>query len=146
MVWAKQFFNNAQDFYQSKIQDLLVPKNNRIRVAVLDTGVDEESTFWRGACRIRKMKGSPIRETKSFVGAPIDDELGHGTNVAAIILKIAPESDLYIAKISRGPEAEGTQQIIEARFSETTSSCRCELSTANRRTRQSIGQYNMTST
>ncbi|KAL1848858.1 hypothetical protein Daus18300_013470 [Diaporthe australafricana] len=114
VVWAKEFFDSAQVFYQSNIEFLPVTRDNRIRVAVLDTGVDETSNFWRGASRIRKIKGSPIRETKHFVGDSIDDELGHGTDVAAIISKIAPESDLYIAKISRGREAEGTQQIIEA--------------------------------
>ncbi|KAB5536167.1 hypothetical protein GE09DRAFT_1141615 [Coniochaeta sp. 2T2.1] len=114
VVWAAQFFDSADDFYQSNIQKLPVTENNRIRIAVLDTGVDVASPFWRGRSRIRKIKNSPIKETKHFVGDSIDDELGHGRNVAAIISKIAPEADLYIAKISRGRVAEGTQQIIDA--------------------------------
>jgi hypothetical protein len=50
---------------------------------------------------------------KHFVGDSVEDSQGHGTNVAAIISKIAPEADLYIAKVSQGKENEGTQQIID---------------------------------
>ena len=117
-MWAAEFFDNAHEFYQSNIHDIPVTKDNRIRIAVLDTGVDDTSSFWRGRSRIRKIKGSPIKDTKLFVGDSIDDELGHGTNVAAIISKIAPEADLYIAKIARGKEAEGTQQITDVRILE----------------------------
>lgn len=115
MLWANTFFEHAQYFYNTKIRDLPVATDKRIRIAVLDTGVIQTSQFWRGRSHTRNPKDSPIRETKSFVGDPIDDEVGHGTNVAAIISKIAPESDLYIAKISRGWDTEGTQQIIEVK-------------------------------
>ncbi|KJZ70855.1 hypothetical protein HIM_09769 [Hirsutella minnesotensis 3608] len=114
VMWAAEFFKSAHDFYQSNIQDIPVTENNRIRIAVLDTGVDDRSSFWRGRSGIRKIKGSPIKKTEHFVGDSIDDELGHGTNVAAIISKIAPEADFYIAKISRGRETKGTQHIIDA--------------------------------
>lgn len=51
----------------------------------------------------------------SFVGAPNEygDIFGHGTNVAHLILKVAPEADLYIAKISQGQEQEGEDLVVK---------------------------------
>ncbi|OAL03888.1 hypothetical protein IQ06DRAFT_302808 [Phaeosphaeriaceae sp. SRC1lsM3a] len=112
--WALKFFKNADDFYESNIQHMPVTESNRIRIAVLDTGVNIEGSFWRGRSRVRQIKSSPIKKTMSFIGDSVHDESGHGTNVAAIISKLAPEADLYIAKISHGKETEGTQQIIDA--------------------------------
>jgi hypothetical protein len=85
--------------------------------------VNDKSIFWRGRKGIRSQRDSPIRETKHFVGDSVDDEQGHGTNVAAIISKIAPEADLYIAKVSHGKENEGTQQIIDVSILKLPSLC-----------------------
>jgi len=41
------------------------------------------------------------------------DSFGHGTNVASLILRIAWEADLYIAKISKGQEEEEPEPIVK---------------------------------
>jgi len=35
-----------------------------------------------------------------------NDTSGHGTNVAGLVLRLAPETDLYIAKISKGSKLD----------------------------------------
>ncbi|RTE81984.1 hypothetical protein BHE90_003558 [Fusarium euwallaceae] len=70
----------------------------RVRIAVLDTGVD----FGHAGIADAKEKGR-IRDEwcHSWVGADAkdeDDEL-HGTNCAYLLHKSAPEADIYIAKV-----------------------------------------------
>jgi len=74
-----------------------------IKVAVIDTGIDEAHPDFAGR----------IRATKSFVSSSASDDNGHGTHVAGTIagsgaksngkyVGVAPEADLYIAKVLRG--------------------------------------------
>ncbi|KAI8674311.1 Peptidase-S8 domain-containing protein [Fusarium keratoplasticum] len=70
----------------------------RVRIAVIDTGVD----FGHAGIADAKEKGR-IREEwcHSWVGADAkdeDDEL-HGTNCAYLLHKSAPEADIYIEKV-----------------------------------------------
>ncbi|PVH69595.1 subtilisin-like protein, partial [Cadophora sp. DSE1049] len=87
----------------------------KIRIAILDTGIDEDHSFFKGIKRTRRARDSPFKHMQSFTGdSNAADSFGHGTNVAALILKIAPEADLYIAKISRGQKEEGPEPIVQA--------------------------------
>ncbi|KAK5652012.1 hypothetical protein OQA88_10915 [Cercophora sp. LCS_1] len=85
---------------------------DRIKVAVLDTGFDKEEEGTRGIIdkiehdrgkKGRNWNDGPIKLVKSFVDdGDGRDTCGHGTRVAQLILRLAPQADLYIAKISRG--------------------------------------------
>ena len=69
-----------------------------IKIAVLDTGVDLTHSFIKGA-----KKQNRIKLTKCFVeGVTTQDSHGHGTHVAALLLKVAPDAQLYIAKVATG--------------------------------------------
>jgi len=84
----------------------------RIKVAVLDTGLDKNGTTTRGIIdeieqnrgkRGRRWHDGPIKQTTSFVGGSGDeDTCGHGTRVAQLILRLAPQADLYVARVSKG--------------------------------------------
>ncbi len=78
-------------------------KGKGIKVAVVDTGIDETHPDFEGR----------IIATKSFVGGTALDDNGHGTHVASTILGsgvksggkyvgVAPEASLYVAKVLRG--------------------------------------------
>ncbi|KAK4206459.1 hypothetical protein QBC37DRAFT_300762 [Rhypophila decipiens] len=69
----------------------------KIRVAILDTGLDGSDMFFRGAA-------SRIRGKRSWVGREEDyhDTSGHGTHVARLFLTLAPSAELYVAKIAEG--------------------------------------------
>ncbi|KAK2608930.1 hypothetical protein QQS21_002506 [Conoideocrella luteorostrata] len=110
--YAEDFLQRAEQFYDSKIACIQI--GPRIRIAILDTGVDVNNPFFRGVRQRRVKKDSPFKGYKSFVGNLETDTFGHGTNVAASLLRIAPEADLYIAKISQNEEHAGTDQIVEA--------------------------------
>ena len=73
-----------------------------VKVAVLDTGIDETHPDFTGR----------IVTSKSFIGGSARDDNGHGTHVAGIIggsgarsngryRGVAPESSLYIGKVLR---------------------------------------------
>jgi subtilisin family serine protease len=71
-----------------------------IKIAVLDTGVDVTHSFIKGAMK----KPQRIKTTRSFVDGVKDtqDSHGHGTHVAALLLKVAPDAHLYIARVASG--------------------------------------------
>ncbi|KAL8364522.1 hypothetical protein RB595_003685 [Gaeumannomyces hyphopodioides] len=89
----------------------------RIKVAILDTGLDLTHPTIKNDCRGR------IKEWKSWLpgraGTNVCDASGHGTHVAALLLDIAPESDVYIAQIADAvadadPQTVSPHQIAEA--------------------------------
>ncbi|WAO84616.1 Subtilisin-like protein [Fusarium falciforme] len=112
-AWATAFLERAEGFYNRHIHHL--PSENRIRVAILDTGIDDTKVFFRAAKQNRTRRDSPVILRRSFLnGISVTDTDGHGTNVAALVLKMAPEADLYVAKISSGHEVDGTEHIADA--------------------------------
>ena len=71
----------------------------RIKIAVLDSGVDEDDGVIRGAIKTKR-----IVARKSWVGNDEDhhDTYGHGTHVVRLLRKTAPTADIYVAKICNG--------------------------------------------
>lgn len=78
-----------------------------VRIAVLDTGFhgDDEDYFLLAAEPRIKLK-------QNFTGGGSDDchdYHGHGTHVARLLLRFAPEADIYVAKISASRTLEKTR-------------------------------------
>ncbi|KAI1123342.1 hypothetical protein F5Y10DRAFT_270207 [Nemania abortiva] len=111
---AEAFFSAFDKFRQRHI----TPKTNegrngrpRIRIAVLDTGINTQDEDIRGLVdeikdgrkkqKTPKTDRNPIKKIEGFTGDEGDegdDKFGHGTHVAALVLRTAPEADIYIAK------------------------------------------------
>ncbi|CAM1505661.1 Fc.00g112980.m01.CDS01 [Cosmosporella sp. VM-42] len=71
-------------------------RNEKVRIAILDTGIDDEDILIETA-----LQNGRIRDTRDFVsGSDVRDSYGHGTHVTRLLLQIAPAAELYIAKIS----------------------------------------------
>lgn len=95
-VMQKDINHNLQKWNDEKVY------GKNIKIAVLDTGIDKNNSD------LSYIKGA------NFTSDKIDefaDDNGHGTKIAGIIgarknnhtlLGIAPESDLYIAKVANG--------------------------------------------
>ena len=76
-------------------------RKSRVKIAVLDTGVDFKHPFIDGAVKTKR-----IQVATSFVNndESIQDSFGHGTHVAKLLLEVAPDAELLVAKIAE----EGT--------------------------------------
>lgn len=75
--------------------------DNRVKIAILDTGVD-------AAHPLVKEHKKRIRAYKSWTDSNIADEdiNGHGTHATCLLLDIAPNEDIYIARIAEGSESD----------------------------------------
>ena len=104
---ADEFFCLYDVFYERYMR----PKRlrARIKIAVLDTGIDITHPTIAGHLeRIKSERfmasggkiDNIIKATRSFVeGEPVD-QCGHGTRVVELLLRVAPHADLYLGKIS----------------------------------------------
>ncbi|KAL8296015.1 hypothetical protein RB600_001482 [Gaeumannomyces tritici] len=126
--YTEAFFSSFDKFREQYI----VPKfkegragRKRIRIAVLDTGIDRDEmracldvvAATREQHKCPKKDRDPIKETRSFTGVRGDNEednCGHGTHVTSIILRLAPEADLYIAKVASGTRFDNPAGIAKA--------------------------------
>ncbi|KAM6534808.1 hypothetical protein FALCPG4_004431 [Fusarium falciforme] len=105
-----KFMDQAYKFYEENIEPLKKKKRS-IKVAVIDTGVNQKAKHFKG---VRGENGTSIIKTRSFIGGGSDDEDGHGTQVAALIVDVAPHVDLYIAKVSKSREGTNEDKFAEA--------------------------------
>lgn len=67
-----------------------------VRVAVLDTGIDSSHPEFVNETK----DDGRIKDWKGFPFDPLHDKRGHGTYVASVILRSAPRTALYIARVS----------------------------------------------
>lgn len=78
-----------------------VGNHPRVKVAVLDTGCDPDSTFF--ADRRRR---NCVKKWRDFASGSIklQDQDGHGTHVLSLAMRIAPAADLFVARVGVGAE------------------------------------------
>jgi hypothetical protein len=108
------FFLRATAFYDRNLKNLSIPR--RIQVAILDTGVDMNNSIFSSPRRKTRIKAVRVfvKDSLGHDGRiTFNDASGHGTNVAGLVLRLAPETDLYIAKISKGSELDSKDSIAE---------------------------------
>ncbi|TEA15011.1 Subtilisin DY [Colletotrichum sidae] len=74
------------------------PKD-RIRVAILDTGVDCSHVDLADALRRRQIIYKNFYPTESDSEVAEDDN-GHGTHVTSLLLSVAPNVDVYMARVT----------------------------------------------
>ncbi|KGO52975.1 Peptidase S8/S53, subtilisin/kexin/sedolisin [Penicillium expansum] len=105
---SKQFLENMDDFVDTHIrkqtenQRLPEHRSRKIRIAVIDSGVDRHDPIIGPAC-----KDGQIRECRNFSSQDPkqwDDKLGHGTMVTRLLMRVSPEAELFIAKVSSDTE------------------------------------------
>jgi len=75
--------------------------SRRVRIAILDTGYDDDTPFFFSPSVQERLKG-----WKDLVdgSANPQDSHGHGTHLVSLVLKCAPEADIYVARIAAGPD------------------------------------------
>jgi len=70
----------------------------RVKVAILDTGVYFEHPDFKKATNRNVLQKDRCRGFPSHLDACLDKN-GHGTHCASVLLRTAPNIDLYVAKV-----------------------------------------------
>ncbi|RMJ10267.1 hypothetical protein CDV36_010102 [Fusarium kuroshium] len=125
--FAQRFFDSFDEFRQRYLVRSSCDEGKaqpRVRIAILDTGIrkDDLSNRIQYALLVRKQSNCPkkdrypIKDIKNFTGNndPEEDTCGHGTHVASILLRLAPDADLYVAKVSTKASFDNPDGIIRA--------------------------------
>ncbi|KAF2196216.1 subtilisin-like protein, partial [Delitschia confertaspora ATCC 74209] len=77
-----------------------------IKVAILDTGIDATHPFVKKRWHRSDIMDRGYRDfVSNVVNTTPEDQDGHGTHVAGIILRFAPNAELYIARIAETNES-----------------------------------------
>jgi subtilisin family serine protease len=81
-----------------------------VKIALLTTGVDLKHPFIKGA-----MKAKNLKFVQSFVKGDenVDDWNGIGTHLAALSTNVAPQAQLFVAKICTGSDIPLDHKIAE---------------------------------
>ncbi|GAP88690.1 putative peptidase S8 subtilisin kexin sedolisin [Rosellinia necatrix] len=125
---AKTFFDNFSTFRKHFIAPKMTDRRGgrrRLRIAVLDTGIDEGDKWLDEALseviESRENQGfrgsretNPIKKYWPGEDDAVRDEVGHGTWLAYLLLKYAPDADLYIAKVSKSMAFSDTTKVVDA--------------------------------
>ncbi|RDL36320.1 uncharacterized protein BP5553_05672 [Venustampulla echinocandica] len=98
--------------YRAKVRPLLPhysSPSGRVKIAILDTGID------LGEDVISSLTDRIIKNESFLVDDKSTDDLdGHGTHVAGLILRVAPNSELYIARIAKNQSLLDKISIVNA--------------------------------
>lgn len=106
---ARNFLKQMDDWLELNIKPLRPmkpPENNthsqaKIKIAIIDSGASMIDDRIRAAVRGKKIKGGrnflPSADPHDW-----DDDCGHGTIVTRLLLKYAPNADIYVAKVTEG--------------------------------------------
>jgi subtilisin family serine protease len=71
---------------------------DRVKVAILDTGIYFEHPYFRQARRMNVLHTDRCKGFPSRLNACLDKN-GHGTHCTSVLLRTAPNIDLYVARV-----------------------------------------------
>jgi hypothetical protein len=89
---AEEWFRNLQSL-GAKIDVNRRATSKRSKIAILDTGMDIHHIG------ISKALNKNVQEWKGFPDDPWKDPDGHGTFLACVVMRAAPQALLYIGRI-----------------------------------------------
>jgi hypothetical protein len=117
-IWADYWMAELKRMHEKRKQNQWLPgpgqnkERPRIKIAVLDTGVDTSHNFIRGAKKRIEVLPSYVKDDSSKM-----DSYGHGTHVAGLLLAVAPEAQLIIFKIASCSKIPANHQIADVSLS-----------------------------
>ena len=107
-AWKQRYASVYSKFVRS-------PQLPRVKIAVLDTGLDESHPYVEA--RIEKIKARYNWMAKTDGDKQrVSDNHGHGTFTASLILEYTPDAELYIAKITADNRPAPPEIIAKASF------------------------------
>ena len=88
-----------------------ITREERIRIAVLDTGIRQEAF-------VRWMQQRNTRNRVSYMSfvsgdgdCPPKDDADHGTHTAALLLSTAPNADILIARVASSTDIDAADSM-----------------------------------
>lgn len=96
--WLRHMQSLNSELAQSILQSSL---STHVRIAVLDTGCDNDAPFF-----FQEGNSPRLKEWKDWVDGSdqMQDRHGHGTHLVSLVMKIAPEAHIYVARIAESPD------------------------------------------
>lgn len=94
--------DNWFDYIESVRTDVRARRKDddvRVKIAILDTGIDETHNQMKAALDPKSLSIVDFKGFPDYL-QPLRDKNGHGTYGTSLILKVAPEIHLYIARVS----------------------------------------------
>ena len=88
-----------------------------MKIAILDTGIDISHPSIIGAIKSKRIQ----ENMQSFVenDESVKDECGHGTHIASLLSRVAPQAEIHIAKVAKNQEIPPNHNITKVRKSPT---------------------------
>ncbi|CZR60297.1 uncharacterized protein PAC_10193 [Phialocephala subalpina] len=102
---------------KEETQGLLSPlrrtRCKRVKIAVLDTGIDIGHPSF-AADQAGDFSSRRIKSREDFLdpGGNAHDICGHGTHCASLFRRIAPEADIYIARVAKDFDADLSADVV----------------------------------
>ena len=92
---ADDWFEALQLNTQTLLETYRKDRMRMVKISILDTGID------RGHPGIEAQWAKRIKGVKSWINGEKGDKdtCGHGTHAAALLMKVAPEASIYIARV-----------------------------------------------
>jgi hypothetical protein len=91
-MWFTHYLAN----FQKEVAEVRNDNQPRIRVAILDSGID---TRHEDFAKLRQRGGIACGEGFPKSLKPFEDKNGHGTHCASVLIRTAPQAELYVARI-----------------------------------------------
>lgn len=104
--WADDWFQTLESVVHPVIDENRKDDQKRVRIAILDTGVDISHPKIRAAQDTNRIVAyfpesadqTPDADSKFL--DPLRDLHGHGTHGTSVLLRTAPNAAIYIAKVA----------------------------------------------
>ncbi|KAI9853501.1 MAG: hypothetical protein M1813_002206 [Trichoglossum hirsutum] len=130
--WSNRWFNLLHRFHEAHIFPLWEtpgkePKGrkSRVRIAILDTGIDGTypvfRSHWKQIKRIRSWVGQDVEDVYGngatslpLLRKVVQDDYGHGTHTAALLVKVAPGADVFVARIATDRKVSNVDNVADA--------------------------------
>ena len=107
--------NAADEWFQlleERTQALLVPyrkdRMRRVKIAILDTGIDRKHPS------IEAQWNRRVKDAKSWIDGEGGDRdtCGHGTHNTSLLMKVAPEALIYVARVVKDYNGSLNDEIV----------------------------------
>ena len=70
-----------------------------VRIAVLDTGVNKAHPAIEAGFEMERLRPDRCYSWVGENNGDVHDDHGHGTNATSLLLEVAPNADIYVAKV-----------------------------------------------